>query len=183
MKQFLKRYGLFFLGIIFDFFASGLLPSSFGYDGFIVVPYFGFAALILVTRKLDLVRKLVISFLYGVFIEMQLFDTSFVPIISIMLIAFLTHLVQDIFSNTFLEKGILLFFAISLLEITIYVISTVINKISIGFVSYLTYQFILTMIFNIVVIFIMLLIESLFIDRQIQKQRIKKKREHISLLE
>lgn len=183
MINFIRRYLLIFIGLIIDFFLSGMLPSTFGYQGFVITPYFGFIGLMLVNRRFDLSKRLIVSFLFALIIEIQLFNSSYIPMLSIMILAVIGYLINDIFSNTFLEKGIFLFFAISLLELTSYTLAHIFSKIDIGFVAFLTYQFILTMIFNLIAIIGMLLIESFLVDQSIQRQRIKKRRENISLLE
>ena len=183
MIRFFKRYLLIFIGIIFDFIVNGFLPVTFGYQGFVLTAYFGFAGLILSTRKFSLEKKLFTSFLYGVFLEVQVFNSSLIILLSILLITVIGHVIQDIFGNSMVEKGILLFFEISFLEISSYLLATILGKIKIGLVSFLTYQFILTILLNIVVIFVMLLIESVIIDKKIQNERIRKRREHISLIE
>lgn len=183
MSKFFKQNILIFIGIVFDLIVSSYLPTVFGYQGFIITPYFAVSGLILTVLPLNLSTKLLTSFIFGLYVEIQYFDSYLTFLLSILLVTYLIYISQNAFGNTFFEKSIALFFFISLLSIINFALANLFSMIKISIGAYMTYEFIITILFNIISIVIMLIIESFLIDKRIQRERIKKRSEHISLIE
>lgn len=182
MSKFLSRYSLLFIGILLDLIVSSFLPVHFGYQSFVLAPYFSIAALMLVIRNFSLEKKLLVSGLFGIYVEMGHYNTNMILLTTILMIALLCHIIWPILGNSMLEKGILVFFLISSLLFSRYILATLFKMTDISLVSFITYEFILTMLLNIVVIAIIVLIDSLLFDFRNQKDQIKRRREHISLI-
>lgn len=183
MNKFVSRYALLIIGILLDLIVNPLLPSNFGFQGFNIQVMFGLIGLFLVTRSMDLGKKMMVASVYGFIIELQLYDSNLIFLLSVLLIVLISHYTWPIIGSSPLEKGIHLFILCSSFLFVSFLFARFIKMISASFINFITYQFILTMLLCIVLIMIMLIIETRLFDIRTQKERIRKRREHISMLD
>lgn len=183
MSQFFIRYGLLFIGIILDFIIKPFLPSTFGYQSFILESLFSVIALLLVTRHMPLSKKIVVSLIFGLFVETNTFNSNLIPLISIFSIVLISHVTWELGGNLFLEKAIHLFVLISGYLFIKFVFGHLFGMTNASLINYITYEYILTILMNIVAIVILLVFESQLFDFQTQRERIRRRREHISMLD
>ena len=183
MNQFFIRYGLLFIGIILDFILKPFLPSNFGYQSFIIESLFGLIALLLVTRNMPLNKKMVVALFYGLFVELNTFNSHLIPLVSILSIVMLSHITWELIGNLFLEKVIHLFVLISGTLFIKFVFGHLVGVTQASFINYITYEYILTILLNLGSILILLFFETRLFDYQTQRERIRRRREHISMLD
>lgn len=183
MSEFLRRYALLFIAIVLDLIFSAFISNAFGYRSFIVTPYFGLFALLLTTRKKDYLSKILITFIYGVFLELQLVDSNFIVLFSLLLGVSISTISWEILGDSVFEKGIILYTHLAIIIFTKFMLAKLFGLSSASWLSFLTYEFVITMIVNLVFLLIVLAIDSKLIDRSIQLERIKKRSEHISIFD
>lgn len=181
MSKFIARYSLLFIGIFIDIILSSIVGLNYGYQSFIITPYAGVIGLLLVTRKLDMDKKLLVAFLYALLVEMSSINSNLIHLITIMTLVFVSEFIWTILGNSFVEKAVSLFFLVSLNIFIRFGLGKLLDMTSASFITFVTYEYVLTMFYNLVIILVMLVIELTITDRLTQKERIKKRHEHITM--
>lgn len=161
MKKFFYQTRLIWIGIIFDLLLSGFTGTAYGYSTFIITPLFSVMGVVLSTLNKPLRYKVITGILFGLFLEAQYLNTNLILISSLLLTILIIHPFTSMVSDHFIEKGILLFVSCGLYLLLIFTLGTILGNTDHSFTSFLTYEFIISVILNVISIIVMLFIESI----------------------
>ena len=168
-----------FLCFIMDMIINDLLPFNYAASSMIFVPSLGFCALILITRKMDLIEAfiftVIVGFIYGLFIPNSLL---LYPILFTFAM-FLTRIWSVNLNDTLIEILILCLLAIFVKDFSLYLYMKLVGITVLSLIGWVRIYLFIAIIGHIIPVIMIILLYRQFNNWTNNNQKKKLKKEHI----